>query len=102
MCDNMPDNGETVQKELTKQLKSAYRKFKTHSYYDTYGAINRAKIANFETKISLNAKDDFFKKLAEDLTDERKQKRLLRRCHEISAFYVILNQLNLNLMMNQH
>jgi len=75
----MPDNGETVQKELTKQLKSAYRKFKTHSYYDTYGAINRAKIANFETKISLNAKDDFFKKLAEDLTDERKQKRLLRR-----------------------
>ena len=75
----MPDNGEKEQKELTNQLKSAYRKFKTYTYYDNYGAINRGKIANFETKESLNANDDFFKRLAEDLTDERKRKRLLRR-----------------------
>lgn len=76
----MSDKDENILKtELIKQLKSAYRKFKTHTYYDNYGAINRAKIANFETKESLNTNDDFFKRLAEDLTDKRKQKRLLRR-----------------------
>lgn len=75
----MSNNDETVQTDLVHQLKSAYRKFKTHTYYDNYGAINRSKIANFETYNSLNENDNFFEKFAADLSDERERKRLFRR-----------------------
>lgn len=33
---------------LKNQLKSAYRKYKTHIYYDNYSAIQRCKLAEFE------------------------------------------------------
>ncbi|MBI5680092.1 MAG: hypothetical protein HZC47_04270 [Methanobacterium sp.] len=62
--------------DLVEQLKSAYRKFKTYTYYDNYGAINRAKIADFEA--NSDSLDDFFEKLAMKLLDDKEWKNLLK------------------------
>ena len=67
-------------------LKSAYRKYKNHVYYDNYSAIQRFDLAKFEVenfKISFvdkaeyehnkdfeKAFDDYFSKLAYDLTND--------------------------------
>lgn len=72
------DENECLSK-LISQLKSAYRKYKTHIYYDNYSAIQRIKLANFE----LSNFDDkkftsdfdlefhtFFKDFAERLVDD--------------------------------
>lgn len=75
MCDKMSDKDEKILK-LIKQLKSAYRKFKSYTYYDTYGAINRAKIANFEAEELISISDDYFEALAEHLIDKDKRKIL--------------------------
>ena len=39
---------ETILIELTNQLKSAYRKYKTFIYYDGYSSIQRMELSNFE------------------------------------------------------
>ena len=49
---------------LANELKSAYRKYKTHIYYDSYSAIQRLKLADFEMKnfgkeIDLNNEESF-------------------------------------------
>lgn len=71
------------QDELVKQLKSAFRKFKTHTYYDNYGAINRKKIADFEVEESISSSDDFFEKLALELLNEEKRKKLFENVSNI-------------------
>ena len=43
----MCENNEFIEK-LNNQLKSAYRKYKTNVYYNTYDAIPRAKLSEFE------------------------------------------------------
>ncbi len=64
-------NGESIKEnELIDQLKSAYRKFKSYTYYDNYGAINRAKIANLEAKELISTSDKYFEDLAEKLNDK--------------------------------
>ncbi|MDR2967939.1 MAG: hypothetical protein LBU74_08340 [Methanobacteriaceae archaeon] len=42
------DNEEKEVEELAEQLKSAYRKYKTNTYYNNYEAIQRAELAKFE------------------------------------------------------
>jgi len=67
---------------IINQLKSAYRKYKTHLYYDNHSAIQREDLAAFESKNFLNIKnetktffdkeniDDTFKKLANNLIND--------------------------------
>lgn len=83
------ENNEEMEKfikKLENQLKSAYRKYKNHVYYDNYSAIQRFDLAKFEVenfKISFvdkaeyehnkdfeKAFDDYFSKLAYDLTND--------------------------------
>ena len=83
------ENNEEMEKfikNLENQLKSAYRKYKNHVYYDNYSAIQRFDLAKFEVenfKISFvdkaeyehnkdfeKAFDDYFSKLAYDLTND--------------------------------
>lgn len=70
---------EELKENLINQLKSAYRKFKTYTYYDNYGAINREKLANFESLNSISSSDEFFNDLASDLLDDNKRKKLFNR-----------------------
>ena len=67
---------------IINQLKSAYRKYKTHLYYDNHSAIQREDLAVFESKNFLNMKnetktffdkkyiDKTFKKLANNLIND--------------------------------
>ena len=43
---------------LTNQLKSAYRKYKTHIYYDNYSAIQRCQLADFEREMFSNLSNE--------------------------------------------
>ena len=43
---------------LTNQLKSAYRKYKTHIYYDNHGAIQRCQLADFEREMFSNLSNE--------------------------------------------
>lgn len=63
---------------LIKQLKSAYRKFKSYTYYDNYSAVNRAKLADFEFENSIASSDEFFEKLARDLKYGNRRKDLFK------------------------
>ncbi|UTB31792.1 MAG: hypothetical protein NKF70_09760 [Methanobacterium sp. ERen5] len=69
--------------ELIKQLKSAYRKFKTYSYYDNFGAINRKKLADFEVNESISFSDNFFERFADDLLDETKRRTLFEDTEKV-------------------
>ncbi|HML32309.1 nitrilase-related carbon-nitrogen hydrolase [Sporomusa sphaeroides] len=52
-------------------LQKAYRKYKSMIYYDTYGAIDREKIADFEVEHDIHKDDNYFKELAKQLADQR-------------------------------
>lgn len=43
---------------LTNQLKSAYRKYKTHIYYDNHAAIQRCQLADFECEMFSDLSSD--------------------------------------------
>lgn len=57
-------------------LKSSYRKYKSMVYYDTYGAIDRLRIADFEEKNNIHINDDYFMKLSQilELPEAREKK----------------------------
>jgi len=52
-------------KKLFKQLRSSYRKYKTHIYYDNYSAIQRLNISRFELKNFYDDKEPYEKKFEE-------------------------------------
>lgn len=70
----MTDIEETILIELTNQLRSAYRKYKTFIYYDGYSSIQRMELSNFERfpkifddEYEIN---EFFIELARIILDE--------------------------------
>lgn len=56
-------------------LQKAYRKHKSMIYYDTFGAIDREKLADFEIKNNLQSCDNYFQTLYEELQDDHKRKK---------------------------
>ena len=60
--------------QLTNQLRSAYRKYKTFIYYDNYSSIQRMELSNFErypTIFDVEFEiDEFFQELAKIILDE--------------------------------
>ena len=60
--------------QLTNQLRSAYRKYKTFIYYDSYSSIQRANLSNFERNPTIYDVgyeiDEFFPQLAKIIIDE--------------------------------
>lgn len=100
MVDKMHGEEGNELKKLIIQLKSAYRKFKTYTYYDNYGAVNRAKIANFENQESWDSMDDFFEELAIELKDERKREKLLKILPQKINVLCYPKSIKLNLTMN--
>jgi len=60
--------------QITNQLKSSYRKYKTSIYYDSYSSIQRLKLADFETNPKIKGNDyeidEIFETLAEIVVDE--------------------------------
>ena len=66
--------------QLTNQLRSAYRKYKTFIYYDSYSSIQRMELSNFERNPTLYdieyEIDDFFPELAKIILDEEEFEKL--------------------------
>lgn len=65
---------ETILNQLTNQLRSAYRKYKTTIYYDNYGLIQKLELTNFERNpmifdVEYNI-HEFFRELAKIIIDE--------------------------------
>ena len=60
--------------QLNNQLRSAYRKYKTFIYYDSYNSIQRAKLSNFEKNPKIYDVgyeiNEFFAHLARIIVDE--------------------------------
>ena len=60
--------------QLTNQLRSAYRKYKTFVYYDSYSSIQRAELSNFERNPTIYDEgfeiEKFFPKLASIIIDD--------------------------------
>lgn len=67
---------ETILIELTNQLKSAYRKYKTFIYYDGYSSIQRMELSNFERCPKIFDEEyginQFFIELAKTILDAEK------------------------------
>jgi len=65
---------EDILTQVTNQLRSAYRKYKTFIYYDSYSSIQRAELSNFERNPLIYDVgyeiEEFFPKLAKIIVDE--------------------------------
>ena len=65
---------EIILTQLTNQLRSAYRKYKTFIYYDSYSSIQRMDLANFERIPKIfdveYGIEEFFPQLAKVIVDE--------------------------------
>ena len=72
---------EIILNQLTNQLRSAYRKYKTNIYYDTYSSIQRMELSNFERNPQIFDEDyeinQFFPKLAKIIVDEDEFDKLM-------------------------
>jgi hypothetical protein len=77
--DKNPEKLNEEVNDLIKQLKSAYRKFKSYTYYDNYGAINRAKLADFEYINSIDSSDKFFQDFADKLINGEEREKLFQK-----------------------
>lgn len=66
---------EEIQIQLTNQLKSAYRKYKSFVYYDSYSQIQKIELSNFERNPKIIDKEfeieEFFQILAKIISDEK-------------------------------
>lgn len=76
--------------QITNQLKSAYRKYKTTIYYDSYSAIQRLNLSKFESNPKINENeyemDKIFEELAQIIVDKDKFKQLTEDiCNEIDV-----------------
>lgn len=71
--DIFEDLEEIVMTRLTNQLMSAYRKYKSFIYYDSYSSIQRIELSNFERNPKIFDEeyeiDDFFSELAKIIID---------------------------------
>ena len=54
----MTENNQVSRQILINQLKSAYRKYKTHIYFDNHSAIQRCQLAKFERENFSNLSND--------------------------------------------
>ena len=65
---------EDILTQVTNQLRSAYRKYKTFIYYDSYSPIQRMELSNFERNPTIYDEgyeiEEFFPKLAKIILDE--------------------------------
>lgn len=70
------ENQDKILNQLNNQLRSAYRKYKSFVYYDSYSGIQRLELANFERNpMIFNEEydfDEFFRELAKIIIDEKK------------------------------
>lgn len=76
--------------QLTNQLRSAYRKYKTFIYYDSYSSIQRANLSNFERNPSIYGVgfeiEEFFPELAKIILEEDDFDELVEYiCNEIDV-----------------
>lgn len=63
----MEFDNEIIIQQLTNQLKSAYRKYKTAIYYDSYSSIQRLKLSEFESNPKLAGKNYDIENIFEEL-----------------------------------
>ena len=86
----MKTTDEIVLTQLTNQLRSAYRKYKSFIYYDSYSTIQRLELSNFERNPRIFDEKyeiyDFFYELADIIIDEEKFEELTDLiCDEIDV-----------------
>ena len=72
----MTSTEEIILNQLTNQLMSAYRKYKSFIYYDSYSLIQRMELSNFERNPIIYEDEyeinDFFDELANIIIDEER------------------------------
>ncbi len=62
---------------IVKDLKSAYRKWKSAAYFDPFLTIDARRIADFEVNNRINDNDSYFHDLADRIIDDENREKLI-------------------------